>query len=148
METIDFISTDEIIRFAIKEESDASAYYAQQAKMTSIITLKMLWEQLSNDEIRHKTILSSLLEKMENGDKSLTFNSQDLNNLSLPKIPEKEYSEEEKVIIQAIYKENDAFFMYKTLSENITNAVHKNILQTLAKEELKHCESLLIELNL
>lgn len=147
MEEMNFKSMEEILEFAIKEESDAGVFYGEQAKKTTNIELKMVWEQLAHDEIRHKAILSGLLEKLEKGDESITFASKDVSNYVPVDIPNKAYSDMEKAIIAAINNENDAYFMYKHLSEKVSNSVQKNVLQTLAIEELKHRDSLLVELK-
>jgi len=147
MENMNFKSMEEILLFAIKEEEDASIFYGEQAKKTSAIELKMVWEQLSHDELRHKAILSGLLEKMEKGEETITFTSKDIKDYIEEEIPNREYSEMEKAIIQAVQNENDAFYMYRYLSTKVSNPNHSNILQTLANEELKHKQSLLVELN-
>lgn len=147
MEEMNFKSMEEILVFAIKEESDAGVFYGEQAKKTTNIELKMIWQQLAHDEIRHKAILSGLLEKMEKGEEEITFSSKEVTDFKPVEIPNKTYSDMEEAIITAVQNENDAFFMYKHLSEKVSNPTHKNVLQTLAVEELKHRDSLLVELN-
>ncbi len=147
MEELKFKSIEEILQYAINEESEAGIFYGEQAKQTTNLELKKVWEQLSHDELRHKAILSALLEKMENGEELITYSNEDVKDY-IPFNPKvKEYNEMEMAIITAIQNENNAYFMYKHLSEKVANTNHSNILLTLANEELKHKQSLMYELG-
>lgn len=150
MKNLVFKSIEEIVVFAINEENDAHIFYANQAKITTNFELKLIWEQLSHDEIRHKMILTSLLEQMEKEEEHniRTYSTEDIKDFVPIEIPTKEYSETEKIIISAVEKENDAYYLYLNLAKEMTDSAHKHLLLTLAKEELKHKQSLLKELNL
>ncbi len=147
MEELNLSSMEEILLYAINQENEAGLFYAKEAKRTSKIELKMIWEQLSHDEVRHKAILSSLLENLKEEDQQISYSSKEVTNYTAIDIPEKEYTDIENAIILAINNENDAYFLYKHLADKVSNLTHKKVLETLAYEELKHRESLVIELN-
>ncbi len=147
MSELKFNSINEILSFAITEEHEAHLYYTTQAKKAQIVELRMIWQQLANDELRHESILSELLEKVEGGNESF-FTNKDMPDYVAVKFPENDYSEVDLVIMEAIKKENDAYFMYKNLALKMNNEKHKDVLISMAHEELKHKETLLKELDL
>ena len=147
MENMNFNSIEEILNYAIKEEEDAGIFYGEQAKKTTKLELKKVWEQLSHDEIRHKAILSGLLEQMQSGNEIITFSGKDVKDYVPFERADKAYSDMDEAIIEAIKNENDAYFMYKNISEKVSNPFHSKVLLTLANEELKHKESLIYELE-
>lgn len=139
-----FHSLKDILLFAIDQEAEAGIYYEQKARETIKIELKQVWQQLAHDELRHKTILTELLEKMD--ELHLTASVKEIHKYTPENLPEREYSEIELAIIDGINNENEAYFMYKNMAETVTNESYKAILLRLALEELKHKESLLVEL--
>ncbi len=147
MSELNFKSIKDVLSFAIAEEQDSHLYYKCQAKKAPKIELKVIWEQLANDEVRHAAILSELLEKVELGDES-SFTKKDMPDFVDVHIPEGNYSEMDLIIIDAIKKENEAYFMYKNLATKMIEEKHKDVLITLALEELKHKDDLHRELNL
>lgn len=147
MEDLNFNSIEEILKFAINEEAKAGAFYAEQAKQTTNIELKKVWEQLSHDELRHKAILSGLLEKQEIGEEEVIYSSKNVKDY-IPFNPKvRDYNQMEMAIITAIQNENNTYFMYKHLGQKVVNPSYSKILLTLANEELKHKKSLMLELD-
>ena len=148
MEELSFNSMEEILLYAINEEEGAYIFYGEQAKKTNKPELKSMLERLSMDELRHKDILSNLFRRLEKeGEENITFRNRDVTDYTPEYIPEREYSAMEEVIINAIQDENNTFFMYRYLASKMNHPKHKEIFQTLASEELKHRDDLLIELN-
>jgi rubrerythrin len=148
MKDLVFNSIEDILAFAIKEEVEANIYYENQAKKTTNFELKLVWKQLAHDELRHKAVLTMLLEKIEKGGKLETYSAKDITDYAPLKFPPMEYSDTEKIIMNAAQKENEAFYLYSYLSKKMTEVLHQRILFSLAEEELKHKESLLKELDL
>ncbi|MDR3704443.1 MAG: ferritin family protein [Paludibacteraceae bacterium] len=148
MKDLVFNSIEEILAFAIKEEVEANIYYENQAKKTTDLELKMVWEQLAHDELRHKAVLTLLLEKIESGGSIETYSAKDIADYIPVKFSQGTYSDTEKIIMNAAQKENEAFYLYSYLSGKVTEVLHQRILLSLAEEELKHKENLLKELDL
>lgn len=141
-----FNSIEEIIHFAIEEEQSAGEFYKEQSLKTTNVELRSIWQQLSNDEVRHKSVLLNILDKLEDGIVIEKFSIAKIPNYKPVELPEKEWNETEEAIISAIKNENEAYFMYTELAEKMKTEEHKNVLLTLANEEYKHREALLREL--
>ena len=93
MKDLVFNSIEEILAFAINEEVQANIYYENQAKKTTDLELKMVWQQLAHDELRHKAVLTLLLEKIESGDGIETYSEKDITDYVPVKFPTREYSD-------------------------------------------------------
>lgn len=141
MKELYFNSLSDILQFAINEEKEAYQFYTQQARKTVDLELKLIWEQLATDEIKHKAQLSNILELEENT--QAFFSNLKMIDFEKVEIPQKSFSGEEKIILQAVENENEAYFMYKNLADRVNDEKSKNILLTMANEELKHKMSLL-----
>lgn len=147
MSELNFKSIKDVIAFAMSEEHDAHIYYTNQVKKAKSIELRMIWQQLANDEVRHEAILSDMLDKVEQNDEG-SYSKKDMPDYVEVQFPEKEYSEIDQIIIDAIKKENEAYFMYKNLALKMTEEKYQNVLITMAMEEFNHKEALYKELNL
>jgi rubrerythrin len=150
MENLVFDSIEDILQYAIDEEESAGLFYEEQARKCVKIELRTIWQQLSNDEIRHKAILSDILQEIKN-EGHFNFKSMDLNQLpdhQTVEIDDSSFDETRKVFLEAMKNENDAYFMYKNLALKMPNENHQKVLIVLASEELKHKDALLKELNM
>lgn len=141
-----FNSIEEILNFAVQEEESAGEFYKEQFKKTTNVELRSLWQQLSNDEVRHKAILLNVLDKLEQGIVIEKYSVSKIPDYKPVELPDKKWTEIESAIITAIQNENEAYFMYSNLAEKMLIAEHKTLLLTLASDEYKHREALLKEL--
>ena len=137
---------EDAIRFAISEEQKSIDFYQDLAKQVVKFESRILLEQLSRDEMRHKVILSSILE---NNDfrtelKSLESIAKMLNeNLKTVTIP----TEIMGILSAAIKRELEAAKMYKELATSGLSTEVSQLLLVMCEEELKHKRSLELELE-
>lgn len=141
-----FNSIEEIINFAIEEEENAGEFYKTQSQKTSNVELRSLWQQLSNDEVRHKAMLLNVLDKLNGGILLDKYMISKIPEFKPVELPEKKWNEIEEAIISAVKNENEAYFMYSNLAQKMKTDEHKNILLSLAADEYRHREALLKEL--
>jgi rubrerythrin len=137
---------EDAIRFAISEEQKAVDFYQDLAKQVVKFESRILLEQLSRDEMRHKVILSSILE---NNDfrveqKSLESLAKMLNeNLKTITVP----TEITEILSEAIKRELEAANIYKELATSGLSTEVSQLFIVMCEEELKHKRSLELELE-
>jgi Uncharacterized conserved protein len=144
MRKITFNTIYDVLRFAISEEQSAIRYYTQQAQSTTNYETRTLWEQLATDEIRHKAILSNVLEQhlLHNKDINMVINIDPVDVYN-----SEEESDLNAVICEAIRAEEQACKMYNDLANITEDETIKRVLRTIASEEKAHRDSLINDLN-
>lgn len=139
-------SFEDVLRFAIHEEQMAVGFYQNLATQVVDFKSKTVLEQLARDEMRHAVILTTILENK----------SFPLRNKSMIFLEEKMDESMEIVDMQtdiagiiasAIKKEWDAAQMYRQMAIEAANPEAATLLINLAEEELKHKQSLELELE-
>ncbi|MEO0255625.1 MAG: ferritin family protein [candidate division WOR-3 bacterium] len=133
-----FNSIDEIIEFAIKKEEEAYNIYNKLREKTKDKHLKKIFEELREEELKHKQKLIDFKE----GKIILTPKSERVPDLkisdTLISIELKEDFDFQDVLIFAMKREKLAFTLYTELAEKSENENIKDLLNSLAKEEAKH----------
>ncbi|MEO0268904.1 MAG: ferritin family protein [candidate division WOR-3 bacterium] len=133
-----FNSIDEIIEFAIKKEEEAYNIYNKLREKTKDKHLKKIFEELREEELKHKQKLIDFKE----GKIILTPKSERVPDLkisdTLISIELKEDFDFQDVLIFAMKREKLAFTLYTELAEKFENENIKDLLNSLAKEEAKH----------
>lgn len=146
MENIMFHSINDVLQFAIEEEQKAIRTYSNKAQQTTSFEQRTLWEQLARDEMRHKAIITNILEQVREADKKIDFNIE----LFPPSSPliEDDDSQYSEVIAEVISSEEQAYKMYTDLANLAENEEIKKILSTIASEEKIHKDILINELSI
>ncbi|MDP4268004.1 MAG: ferritin family protein [Bacteroidota bacterium] len=135
----------DFLHYAVKEEEKAYNFYMNLSKKTTDFRTKNFLEQISRDEMKHKAIFQSFIEK---NDKE--FEMACSYNITFPspeKEPDHEISDIPTIIRFAINKEIESNQMYLELAKNITNPHIRNQLLLFAEEEEKHKAGLELELE-
>ena len=139
-------SFEDALRLAIHEEHKAVDFYLDLATQVVEFKSKIVIEQLARDEMRHKVILTTILENKSFPLMHKTLISlEDKMDASIE--IEDSHSDIARIISTAIKKEWDAAKMYRRLAMDTENPEVATLLINMAEEELKHKQSLELELE-
>jgi len=134
MEEKDF---KEVITFAIRKEAEAYNLYKTYSQLTKTPGLKTMFEELAQEEKRHREILEEIDRK-------------DVSEYKLEKIPdlkigdfveEQEFSPDidyASALRFAIKREEHSLKLYNHMAEGTDDPQLKKLFSALAQEEAKH----------
>jgi rubrerythrin len=131
-----FISVDDILNFAIRNEQDAVDFYSKYAGLVKK-EMKDMFLEFAQEEIKHKGRLMKIKE-----DKIFTFSPEKINSLNLSDYTTSgnftmDLSYQDALIL-AMLKEKAAFRLYLNLSQKTDIPFLKELFLSLAQEESKH----------
>jgi rubrerythrin len=132
-----FMSTDEVLAFAIKNEQDAADLYTGLAEKASSSAVKAEFLQFANEERGHKI----KLEKVKSGRNLLRAEAavQDLKIADYTVDAELGSNPDyQSVLLFAMKQEKVAFRLYLDLAAVCADSDLKELLLGLANEEAKH----------
>ncbi len=139
-----FKSSDDLLDFAIKNEEKAADLYEELAGKAKNAATKKFWEDLKEEEIKHKNKLVEL-----KAGKTLDAISGKIMDLKIADyLPEQEVTDTadyQQALIFAMQMEKAEFKLYKDLAKQTDDAELKETLKILAQEEAKHKLQLEIE---
>lgn len=134
---MDLSNFNEMIRFAIRKEQDAATMYETYANLAENPGTKRMFEELVEEEKKHKKLLEDVTRK-DVEDYKLT----DIPNLKIAEYSEKEEFKPEmsfqEALILAIKKEEKSYHLYNSFVKGTDNPQLKKLFQSLAQEEAKH----------
>lgn len=139
-------SFEDILRFAIREEQMAVEFYQDLATQVVEFKLKIVLEQLARDEMRHSVILTTILENKSFPlrNKSMVILEEMMNESLEMDEPDSDIA---NIIKSSIQREWEAAKMYKQMAMDAESIETSTLLINLAEEELKHKQSLELELE-
>lgn len=134
----EFTSLNDILDFAINEETMAAEFYTALAVKMEHKEIKETLEQYAIEEIGHR----AKLEAIKNG-KGQNFSDVKIADLKIADYlvdvdEEKTNITYQEALIIAMKKEKAAFRLYSDLAAAATNEVEKMLFLNLAQEEAKH----------
>jgi len=140
----EFDNVDDILNFAIEKEEEAALLYRDLASRTENPGTKRLFEELTEEELRHKAKLlaiksSKLLAPLAEKVTDLKI-SDYLTELELG--PDLDYQQALSFAMQA---EKAELELYTDLAQRVESQTLRNTLLMLAQEEAKHKLKLEIE---
>ena len=131
-------SYDEVLEFAIDREIDANQFYLALAERVDSTEMRKVFEELAQEELEHKAKLE--LELMKIG-KTLEIRQP-------PDTPNRTYivsdtqslldMEYKDMLMLGMEKEEAAFRLYVNLVPNAYDSESREVLLSLAQEEVKH----------
>jgi len=137
----------EVIELAITREVQAAEFYTDLAGRVTDAAMKSLFENLGEEELRHKARLE--LEMMKEGLVARTVGR-------LPEVDAPEYAEQgtdkpdldyKEALSLAIRKERRSFRFYVELAGAVTDEETHSVLLELAEEEARHLVQFEMEYN-
>jgi rubrerythrin len=143
----DSMTLESILRFAIIDEQKSIELYEDLAKNVEDFRLRTLLEQLARDEMRHKVILTDVLEKkkyviMHKSPDSLV---QKINESTVVNYTKN--SKLSDIFAIAIKKEIETAELYKNMAIIYQETQISGLLISLAEDELMHKKNLELELE-
>ena len=128
---------EEIIQFAIKKEEEAANLYEKARGMTENIGARKMFEELAEEEWKHKEMFERLRE-----DEVMDRQSEDVPDLKISNYlvetylqPDMEY---QKILILAMKREEKSVKLYTDMKKYAKNPILNKLLETLIQEEKKH----------
>ena len=138
-------SFEKLVSLAIEREVEAYEFYTESAKLAELSSSEKLLKELAEQEVIHRKKLETALKEgvceMFACKTNAQFKKMDLGRY-LISIPLKPSSTPQDVLIVGIQREEASYDFYKALSELTTDAPHKAVFETLAREELSHRDRL------
>ncbi len=133
----DFMTTDEILDFAIQNEQNAVDLYTSLAEKTKSPPVRAEFLQFAGEERGHRV----KLEKVKNGRKLLGLDKQVQDLKIADYTVDVELGDDpdyQSILLFAMKQEKAAFRLYSTLAEMAPEPELKTMLLDLAQEEAKH----------
>ncbi|MGD8842042.1 MAG: ferritin family protein [Gammaproteobacteria bacterium] len=130
-------TVEEILDYAIGQEEQAAAFYADLAESAAKAGMKEIFREFSQEEQRHKDRLVAV----KTGARELTPEQQvvDLKIsdylVEVDAGPDISYQD---ALIVAMKRERAAFQLYSDMAEKVPEGELKEVFVGLAKEEAKH----------
>ncbi len=131
-------SYDEVLEFAIGREIDANQFYLALAERVDSTEMRKVFEDLAQEELEHKAKLE--LELMKIG-KTVEIRQP-------PATPQKTYivsdnqslldMDYKDMLMLGVEKEEAAFRIYVNLVPNAYDSESREVLLSLAQEEVRH----------
>lgn len=132
-----FKNMDEILDFAIAREQDAADFYNELSSKARNKEMKETFAEFAKEEMGHKKRLMSMKESGQINIAESTIIDMKMSDylVDVEVKPDMSYQD---ALILAMKREKAAFKLYMDLYNRISDALLKNIFQTLAQEESKH----------
>jgi rubrerythrin len=130
-------TVDEILDYAIDQEEQAAAFYADLAGRAEKAGMKDILLEFAAEEQRHKDRLVAVRQ----GDRELTPEQEVLDlKISdyLVEVGATESISYQDALIVAMKRERAAFQLYTDMAAKVPEGHLREVLQGLAKEEAKH----------
>ncbi|HJV66764.1 MAG TPA: ferritin family protein [Geomonas sp.] len=134
---MEFITLEDVVKFAVEREEEAIQLYTEAARLSSDISSRKLFEEFVAEETGHKKVFSNIdLAKSEQ------LRSQRMPDLgigkylvSIPLRPNMTYPE---ILRFAIKAEDAAYNLYRAAADATEDPQLKKTLQVFAEVELVH----------
>jgi rubrerythrin len=130
-------TVEEILDYAIGQEEQAAAFYADLATRAQKAGMKDILLEFSREERRHKDRLVAVKQ----GDHALVPQQQVIDLKLSDYLVEVDASVDisyQDALIVAMKRERAAFQLYTDMAEKVTDSELKTVFIGLAKEEAKH----------
>jgi|GEM_PF-3196534 Uncharacterized conserved protein len=136
MKTTPRTTVQEALSMCIEKEQESHEQYSNHAKRTLNLHHRSIWELLANDELRHKTLLTSLLDNHQFISQTYISDTKlrRLNSLAM----EKPVNPVKEIFIQAINAEIEAYNEYYDIAQQTKTTDLRNLFLVLSQEELSH----------
>ena len=128
---------EEILDYAIGQEEEADAFYADLAQRAEKAGMKEILMDFSAEEIRHK----ERLLRVRQGESRLTPNQEVMDLRIADYLVEIEVSDNisyQDALIVAMKRGQAAFRLYTDLAEKVPEGTLREVFTGLAREEAKH----------
>ncbi|MBE0596704.1 MAG: ferritin family protein [Desulfuromonadales bacterium] len=134
---MNFVTLEEVIRFAVKREDAAYRLYLGAAQKSTSIAARKMFEEMAAEEATHREVFSKV--ELAEASSAATAKIPDMKIseylVDLPLRPDMSYDE---ILRHAIKTEEHAWRLYSAAAEMTDDAKLKKILLTFAEVEKGH----------
>ena len=131
------ITFEDIIYFAIAEESGANELYKKMSDCVERPNAKVMFDELAAEEVKHKEFFEKLSEERVSDlplEKVTDLKISDY-LVDIPFRPDMEYQD---ILIMAMKKEESAVKLYDDMAAKVQKPELQKLLKFMAQEEAKH----------
>lgn len=136
---IAFKSVEEILDFAIKGEENAQKFYSAWAKRVENKAMKVVFEELADEEGKHKVFLLGIKEGKKT---SMKPSGQEIMDLKISDymldVKATEDMDYQDALTVAMHREKMAFKLYSSMAKMTDDKAMQDTFKGLAQEEAKH----------
>lgn len=132
-----FVTLDEVIKFAVKQEEKAYQLYKNAAAVSKSISAKKMFEEMAAEEAGHKVVFGKMSVEKAEAHKAITIPDMKIAKylVDVPLKPDMTYQE---ILTYAIKAEESAYQMYTIASEETNDLDLKKVLTVFADVEKGH----------
>lgn len=132
-----FVTLEEIVKFAVQREEEAVQLYTEAARLSNDIASRKMFESFVAEETGHKTVFSNI--DLARSEQLRTQKMPDMGIsrylVSIPLRPNMSYPE---ILQYAIKTEDSAYNLYKAAADATDDPQLKKTLEVFAQVELGH----------
>jgi rubrerythrin len=136
---IAFKSVDEVLDFAIKGEENAKKFYSAWAKKVEKKAMKAVFEELADEEAKHKEFLLGIKEgkttRLKPSEKEVTDLKISDYMLDVKASEDMDYQD---ALTVAMHREKMAYKLYSSMVKMTEDKNMQDTFRALAQEEAKH----------
>ncbi|TRO80250.1 ferritin-like domain-containing protein [Desulfuromonas acetexigens] len=132
-----FVTMDDIIKFAVKQEEAAYNLYKNAAAISKSISAKKMFEEMAREEAGHKEVFGKMsVEKAEHYKKIKISDLKISQYLAdVPLKPDMTYQE---ILIYAMKAEENAYQLYTNAAASVEDPQLQKVLNVFADVEKGH----------
>lgn len=134
---MEFVTLDEVIKFAVEREDTAYKLYKRAAELSTSIASKKMFEELAAEEATHKDVFSKIDEEKAENHKLCKLPESSIAKYlaDVPFRADLTYSE---ILAYALKTEENAYQLYKAAAGMTDDPKLQKVLMSFADVELGH----------
>jgi len=134
---MEFVTLEDIIKFAVEREDTAYKLYTRAAELSTSIASKKMFQELAKEEATHKDVFAKIDEDSAENHKLCTLPESSIAKylVEIPFRPDMNYSQ---IIASALKTEENAYQLYKAAAGMTDDPKMQKLLMNFADVELGH----------
>lgn len=134
---MNFVTMDDVIRFAVEREETAYQLYTLAAEMSTSASAKKMFQELAAEEAAHKDVFSKINTDRAEQHKLCKLPETSISKYltDVPFRPDMTYQE---ILVYALKTEENAYQLYKTAAGMTDDPALQKVLMGFADVELGH----------
>ena len=134
---MEFISLDDVIKFAVEREETAYQLYKRAAELSSTSAAKKMFEELAAEELTHKQVFVKIDIEKAAQHKLCKIPETSISKY-LADVPFRADMSYQEILVFAIKTEESAYQLYKTAAGMTDDEKLQKVLMSFADVELGH----------
>lgn len=134
---MNFVTLDEVIKFAIEREDTAYRLYKRAAELSTSAAARKMFEELAAEEATHKDVFAKIDVEKAQQHKSCQIPETSISKY-LADVPFRADMSYQEILTYAMKTEDNAYNLYKTAAGATSDETLQRVLTTFADVELGH----------